>query len=97
MPNNPTLNTEHGPAKVAGGMRVKGPNPHRTPLKGQVHDEDEEKKEKDQADKIDYDERRAQDLQNHTAAIQAGISKNAGTQMRKQINSQETQPRSLNH
>ncbi|KAI9254255.1 hypothetical protein BY458DRAFT_521236 [Sporodiniella umbellata] len=91
------VNLEHTPAKMAGGMRVKGPNPHRTPLKAQEHEEDPEKLQKDREDKIDYEERRAQDLQTHTASGNAHIPKNAGNNVRKQINTNETQPRALNH
>ncbi|EIE91371.1 hypothetical protein G6F46_009624 [Rhizopus delemar] len=90
-------NLDHPPAKVAGGMRVKQPDPHRTPLKAQKHDEDEEKKDKDRLDKLDLEERRAQDMQNHTASFQANVTRNAGKNVHRQYNNPETQPRSLNH
>ncbi|ORY94584.1 hypothetical protein BCR43DRAFT_525773 [Syncephalastrum racemosum] len=41
--NNPVLEHQHPPARMAGGMRVKRPNPDRVPLKAEEqHEEDEQ-------------------------------------------------------
>ncbi|CEJ02181.1 hypothetical protein G6F70_004495 [Rhizopus microsporus] len=102
MPNNVNSpsnleNFPHPPAERAGGMRISQPNPNRTHLEEKSHDESDEKKEKDRLDKIDLDQRRQQDLHNHTAAFQANVPRNAGKNPQKQAQRQETQPRALSH
>lgn len=104
--NNNHTATSHldiAPAQIVGGMRVKQPDAHRTPLKAETKatkegDEEEtsEDEEEERARQRALQDRQAQDMQAHTASRQPDISKNAGSNVKQQF-IPSTQPRSMNH
>ncbi|GAA5816850.1 hypothetical protein MFLAVUS_010384 [Mucor flavus] len=99
-----TSNLDIAPAQIVGGMRVKQPDAHRTPLKAETKDVKEgdeeqtaeEDEDEERARQRALQERQAQDMQAHTASRQPDISKNAGSNVKQQF-IPSTQPRSMNH
>lgn len=104
MSNNAEIPSNLAPATKVGGMRVKAPDAHRTPLEdkhekkeGSEDEDTEEEEEQERMRKRALEERQAQDMQNHTASHQKDISKNTGQNPRQQVTNPSVQPRSMNH
>ncbi|KAG2236154.1 hypothetical protein BDF21DRAFT_376727 [Thamnidium elegans] len=103
--NTAPSNLDIAPAQMVGGMRVKQPDAHRTPLKAENKDSkdneneqtnEEEEEEEERLRQRALQERQAQDMQAHTASRQPDITKNAGSNVKQQF-IPSTQPRSMNH
>jgi hypothetical protein len=106
-----SINNNIAPAQIVGGMRVKHPDARRTSLRdeskeatsmnandeeGREVDEEEQEEEQERMRMRAFQDRQAQDMQNHAASRQPDISKNAGNNVHKQYIA-PAQPRSLNH